>query len=305
MEIENLEIFVDVMNKGSFAAVARDKNVAPSTVSRAISNLEDELGIRLLNRTTRRIKPTEAGYAYFQRVEAIVEELERAKSITVDLGKNPTGELRITASMTFGNLNVVPFLPEFMAAYPRLDVYLNLSDIVVDLIDEGIDVAIRLGKIQDTGLVATQLTKMDYVIVASPAYLQQHGTPELPIDLESHQCILFPMPSLNNDWLFRDANGTLTTVKPNGRLKLTNALALKQSALAHMGITMISRWSIWEELQNGKLVELFKGYDTAMVDFDNAVWLAYPSRKYLPLKVRVFIDFMKNKFRDGVPWVKL
>lgn len=302
MELENLAIFVDVMNKGSFVAVARDRDVVPSTISRAISSLEDELGIRLLNRTTRRIKPTEAGQVYFQQVEAIVDELERAKSVTVDLGNNPTGELRLSASMTFGNLNVVPLLPEFMAAYPRLDVYLNLSDSVMDLVDEGIDVAVRLGNLADTGLVATRLTSLDYVIVASPAYLQQYGTPEQPTDIQSHQCMLFPMPGFNTDWLFRDSTGRVSTVKPHGRLQLTNALAHKQCALDHMGITMCSKWSVWDELQKGTLVQLFKEYDTAMVDFDSAVWLVYPSRKYLPLKVRVFIDFMKNKFRYGVPW---
>ncbi len=302
MELENLAIFVDVMNKGSFAAVARDRDVVPSTISRAISSLEDELGIRLLNRTTRRVKPTEAGQVYFQQVEAIVDELERAKSVTIDLGQNPTGELRLSASMTFGNLHVVPLLPEFMAAYPRLDVYLDLSDSVVDLVDDRIDVAIRLGKLPDTRLVATRLTKLDYVIVASPSYLAQHGTPERPIDIQSHQCLLFPMPGLNTDWLFRDAARVVTAVKPRGRLQLTNALAHKQCALDHMGITMCSKWSVWEELKKGTLVQLFKDYDTAMVDFDNAVWLVYPSRKYLPIKARVYIDYMKNKFQHGAPW---
>jgi len=305
MELDNISIFVEVMHKGSFAAVARDRDVAPSTISRAIATLEDELGIRLLNRTTRRIMPTEAGQVYFRQVEAIIDELEHAKSITEDLGKNPAGELRLTASMTFGNINIVPLLPEFMASYPRLKVYLNLSDTVIDLIDERIDVAIRLGKLQETGLVATRLTQLDYVIVASPDYIQAHGKPVHPIDIQSHQCILFPMPGFNNDWLFRDTSGAITSVKPSGRLQLTNALALKQSALDNMGITMVSKWSVWEELQQGTLVQLYKEYDTAVVDFDNAVWLVYPSRKYLPLKVRVFIDYMKTKFQTRLPWEKI
>ncbi len=302
MDLENLAIFVDVMNKGSYAAVARDRNLAPSTISRAISSLEDELGIRLLNRTTRRIKPTEAGQVYFQQVEAIVDELERAKSVTVDLGNNPTGELRVSASMTFGNLNIVPLLPEFMTTYPRLDVYLDLSDSLVDLVDDGIDIAVRLGKLPDTGLVATRLTNLDFVIVASPEYLQQHGTPEKPVDIKSHLCMIFPMPGFNTDWLFRDSTGAITAIKPEGRLQLTNALAHKQCALNHMGITMCSKWGVWEELKNGSLVQLFRQYDIAMVDFDSAAWLVYPSRKYLPLKVRVFIDFMKSKFQYGAPW---
>lgn len=301
MDLANLAIFVDVMNKGSFAAVARERDVVPSTISRAIASLEDELGIRLLNRTTRRIKPTEAGRVYFQQVEAIVDELEKAKSVTADLGNNPTGELRITASMTFGNLNVVPLLPEFMAIYPRLDVYMDLSDSVIDLVEQGIDIAIRFGKLADTGLVATRLANLDYAVVASPEYLKKNGIPQTPQALQSHQCMVFPMSGVNTDWLFRDTNGSVTTIKPRGRLTLTNALAHKQSALDHMGITMCSQWSVGNEIQSGQLVQLFKDYDTAMLDFDSAVWLVYPSRQYLPLKVRVFIDFMKSKFQSGMP----
>jgi len=297
MNLENLAIFVDVMNKGSFTAVARDRNIAPSSISRAISSLEDELGTRLLNRTTRRIKPTEAGQAYFQRVEAIIDELEQAKSITEDLSKNPTGELRITASMTFGNISIVPLLPEFMKLYPQLNIFFDLSDSVVDLVDEGIDVAIRFGKLHDTGLIATRLTDLDFAIVASPKYLQQYGTPKQPADIQVHQCIRIPMKGFNSDWLFRDSKKKITSIKVNGRLQLTNALALKRSVMDHMGITMLSKWSVRQELQEGSLVQIFNEYDTAMVDFDSAVWLVYPSKKYLPLKVRVFIDFMKSKFQ--------
>lgn len=301
MELENLVIFVDVMKKGSFAAVARDKNLAPSTISRAISNLEDELGLRLLNRTTRQIKATEAGNVYFQQIEAIVDELDRAKNVAIDLGQNPSGTLRLTASMTFGNQVIVPLLPEFMKTYPLLNVYFDLSDAVVDLVDQGIDVAIRLGKIKDTNLIATRLTSLDFVIVASPQYLKDHGTPENPSDLKSHQCIIFPMHEPDNGWLFRDNTGVVTEIKPSGRLQLTNALALKQCALDHMGVAMLSKWSAWEEIQSGRLVTLFNNYETAMQDFDSAVWLVYPSRKYLPLKVRVLIDFLKRKFEDAKP----
>lgn len=304
MDINSLEIFVEVMRKGSFAAVARDMRVVPSTISRAIANLEDELGIRLLQRTTRRIKPTEAGQVYFQQIEPIVDELDRAKSITVDLGNNPTGQLRLTTSMTFGNQIIVPLLPEFMTAYPRLDVFLNLTDSVLDIVDDGIDVAVRLGKLPDTSLIATRMTEMEYAIVASPEYLQQHGIPKMPSDIRTHQCLVFPMPGYSTDWLFRDRLGQVTAIKPRGRLQLTNAMAHKQCALNHMGITMCSLWSVWQEIRDGSLVQLFTSYEIAMADFDNAVWLVYPSRKYLPLKVRVFIDFMKEKFRPGLPWDK-
>lgn len=302
MDMNNLQIFVEVMRRGSFAAVARDLDVVPSTISRAIAGLEDELGVRLLQRTTRQINPTEAGQVYFQRVEPLIEELKQARSVTMDLGKNVTGKLRLTTSMTFGNTAIVPFLPEFMALYPGLSVHLDLSDAVVDIVDEGIDLAIRLGHLDDTDLVATKLADMEYIITASPAYLAQHGTPQTPEDIQDHQCLVFPMPTLGSDWLFRDKHGKVTTVTPNSRLQMTNALALKQCALADMGLSMCSKWSVWQEVQEGTLVPLFRDYDTAMVDFDNAVWLVYPSRHYLPLKVRVFIDFMKDKFSGGSPW---
>lgn len=302
MEMNNLQIFVEVMRRGSFAAVARDLDVAPSTISRAIAALEHELGVRLLQRTTRQVKPTEAGQVYFLRVEPLIEELNQARSVTVDLGRSPTGQLRLTASMTFGNTAIVPLLPEFMRRYPGLSVHLDLSDAVVDIVDQGIDLAIRLGHLADTGLVATRLADMQFIIVASPAYLAQHGTPDTPQDLQHHQCLVFPMPGLGSDWLFRDRQGQVTSVRPNSRLQMTNALALKQCALADMGITMTSKWTVWQELKAGSLIELFKDYDATMVDFDSAVWLVYPSRHYLPHKVRVFIDFMKEKFRHGKPW---
>lgn len=302
MDLDNLTIFIEVMRKESFSTVARDRGLVPSTVSRAIASLEDELGTRLLQRTTRRIKPTEAGQVYFQRIEPIIDDLRRANSLAVDLAKNPAGELRLTASMTFGNLNVVPLLPEFMAAYPQLDVYFNLSDSVVDLVDEGIDVAIRFGKVQGNGLVATRLRNLSYVVVASPEYLLKHGTPAQLSDLQFHECLQFQLPGMSSDWLFRDEHGKIQIIKPQGRLKMTNALALRQCALNHLGITLVSVWSVIEELRNGSLIPLFSEYEAAMTDFETAVWLVYPSRKYLPLKVRVFIDYMKRKFSEIETW---
>lgn len=303
--MESLHIFVEVMRRGSFAAVARDLDVVPSTISRAIASLEKELGVRLLQRTTRQIKPTEAGQVYFLQVEPLIDELRQARSMAVDLGHKPSGQLRLTASMTFGNTAIVPLLPEFMSRYPDLSVHLDLSDAVVDIVDQGFDLAVRLGHLTDKDLVATKLAEMQYIIAASPAYLAQHGTPQTPQQLDQHQCLVFPMPVLGSDWLFRDKQGQITRIQPNSRLQITNALALKQVALADMGITMCSYWSVWEEIQDGRLLQLFKDYDTAMVDFDNAVWLVYASRHYLPLKVRVFIDFLKEKFRYGRPWERV
>lgn len=302
MDTNNLQIFVEVMRRGSFAAVARELDVVPSTISRAVASLESELGVRLLQRTTRQLKPTEAGQAYFQRVEPLIEELEQARSVTVDLGKGPVGKLRLTASMTFGNTAIVPLLSEFMDRYPGLSLHLDLSDAVVDIVDQGIDLAIRLGQVIDTELVVTKLADMQFVATASPAYLARYGTPQTPQDLQHHQCLVLPVAGMRSEWLFRDRQGRVTAIQPNSRLQMTNALALKQCALADMGITLSSKWTVWQELKAGKLVELLTDYEPTIIDFDNAIWLVYPSRHYLPLKVRVFIDFIKEKFRQGNPW---
>ncbi|MDH5445524.1 MAG: LysR family transcriptional regulator [Gammaproteobacteria bacterium] len=296
MDTQNLQIFVEVMKRGSFAAVARELDVVPSTVSRAITSLEEELGVRLLQRTTRKVKPTEAGQVYYQRIEPLIEELNQARSITRDLGDEVTGTLRLTTSVTFGNSVIVPLLPEFMAKYPKLDVYCDLTDAVVDIVDDGFDLAVRLGHLNDSGLIATRLTDMRYVITASPSYLAQYGRPEQPEDIQHHQCLVFPHTGLGTDWLFRDNNGEIKSITPNSRLQLTNALALKECARAGMGLVMCSEWTVTRELYEGSLVRVFQDYDTAMASFDSAAWLVYPSRQYLPLKVRVFIDFMKEKF---------
>ena len=297
MDMNNLQLFIEVMRRGSFAAVARERDLVPSTVSRAVASLEEELGVRLLQRTTRQVKPTEAGQSYFQRIEPLIEELSYAGSLAQDLATQVTGSLRLTTSATFGNSAIVPLLPEFMQRYPQLDVYFDLTDAVVDIVDKGIDLAIRLGHLNDSALVATRLADIKYVVTASPAYLERHGEPRLPTDIRQHQCLTIPLAGLGTDWLFRNKQGEVISVTPNSRLQISNMLALKQCALAGMGLTMSSEWTVQQAIQDGQLVRLFRDYDTAMADFDSAVWLVYPSRHYLPLKVRVFIDYIKEKFQ--------
>ena len=301
MEVATLRAFVEVMRRGSFAAVARDRGVAASSVSRAIAALEDELGIRLFQRSTRRLAPTEAGSLYFERIEPIVVELERARLMAADMGDRPTGTLRVTAPVSFAQLNLVPLMPELGERYPDLILELLLTDRQVDLVAERIDVALRLGRLSDSALVARRLCPMVSVVCASPGYLSRRGRPRAPGDLPDHDCLLFPMPGWSTRWRFRDSQGRISEAPVNARLTISNALALGQCALAGMGLSLLPRWIIGRELYDGSLVDVFPDHEVTATDFDTAAWLLYPSRSYLPLKVRAFVDFLEQTFHRGAP----
>lgn len=295
MDLSVLQMFVDVMRQGSFAAVARDRNLDPSSVSRAIAALEDELGIRLLQRTTRQLSPTEAGMAYFQRVEPLVEEMQQAINLAVDMSGQPKGMLRVTTSVSFGLKCIVPLLPDFSATYPDLTLDLLLTDATVDLLAERVDVAIRLGLLADSTLIAQPLMRTHYRVCASPRYLKQQGEPTQPDEIEGHPCLLFPLPGFRSRWIFRNSQGDERSVPVQGRVVISNAIALHQCAIAGMGLALLPHWLVDSDLAAGTLVHVLADYDVTATDFNTAAWVVYPSRTYVPLKVRVLIDFLKQR----------
>lgn len=289
-----LQIFVEVMRQGSFAAVARDRNLDPSSVSRAIASLEEELGIRLFQRTTRQLSPTEAGTVYFERIESLVEEMQQAIDVAVDIVEQPKGILRVTASTSFGQKCLVPMLPNFQTRYPDLTVELLLTDTIVDLVAERVDLAVRLGLLADSTLIAQRLMQTHYSVCASPQYLQRCGQPQNPSDLENHNCLLFPLAGFRSRWIFKNSNGHTSEVAICGRTIISNAIALQHCAIAGMGLALLPNWLINDVLQTGALINVFPTHAVTATDFNTAAWLVYPSRAYIPLKVRVFIDFLKQ-----------
>ena len=300
MNLANLQLFIEVVRRGSFAAVARDHDVASSSVSRAVAALEDELGVRLFQRSTRRLELTEAGRHYFDSVEGAIEEIALAGQRTAELTESPRGVLRITAPSTMGQIGIVPLLPAFTQRYPELDIELLLTDTRLDLLVERIDVAIRLGTLLDTSHIATRLFSAPYTICASPAYLARHGTPTQPAELAHHDCLHLNLPDFEN-WRFRDLQGRLAKVAVHGRVVISNAQALKQCALTDMGITLLPEWVVKEELTMGGLVPLFTDFSVGVTEFEISVWMVYPSRRHLPLKVRVFAEFVREHFRRSPP----
>ena len=296
MDISGLEIFVEVMHQGSFAAVARERNIDPSSVSRAIASLERELKVKLLQRTTRQISPTEAGMTYFNRIEPLIEELQEAKELVSDISGSPTGTLRLTASVSFGIECIVPLLPEFEARYPELTVELLLTDTVIDLLAERVDLAIRLGLLEDSSLIAQRLIKTHYAVCGSPKYLAEKKI-SLPQDISQYNCLLFPLAGFRSRWLFRERTGTIETIPVKGNTIISSAIALKQCALSGMGLALLPYWLIDPELQSGALINVLTEYEVTATDFNTSAWLVYPSRSYVPLKVRLFIDFLKQEIQ--------
>lgn len=295
MNLENLRLFVEVARRGNFATVARDHDVDPSSVSRSMSQLEEEIGIRLFQRSTRHVALTESGEIYFTRITALLDALEQARDDAKASSNEADGTLRLTTSVAFGNTCLVPLLGLFRQQYPKVKLELLLTDTVLDLVPERIDLAIRLGKPTTTDLVTTKLFDTRYHICASPAYLQTHTPPALPQDLQQHSCLLFALPEFRSRWLFRDQHNVIEEVPVHGDISILSALALRECALAGLGPVLLANWLIGKDIAAGTLIDLFPQHHVTATDFATAIWLVYPSRTHLPSKVRVMIDFLKQQ----------
>jgi DNA-binding transcriptional LysR family regulator len=296
MDLETLELFVEVMRHGSFADVARARGVAPSSISRAIATLENELGIRLFQRSTRKLEPTEAAMVYFGRINPVVNEIETARQLALDVTEELKGTLRVTTGTVFGQTAIVPIIPELAKTHPQLSIELQLTDAYLDLVEERIDVAIRLGSLKDSSYIAKRLANMEFHVCASPDYIRRCGIPQKPEDIENHDCLVFPRTGYSVDWLFKDSRGGIKHIPIKGKYLITNSQAIKQCAITGMGLTLLPDWLINDALASGELVSMFSEYVVTATDFESAIWILYPSREYMPLKSRVFVDYLQLKF---------
>ncbi|MDP2120776.1 MAG: LysR family transcriptional regulator [Hoeflea sp.] len=294
MNLTDLTLIQDIARHGSFAAVARQRDVDPSSIGRLVAGIEAELGFRLFARTTRRMEVTEAGSLYLARVAPLSEELDRAADECRALQSEPRGLLRISASATFGQRFIVPRLAAFRSAYPEVAVEGLFSDSNIDLVAERIDLAVRLAPAVEGDYIVSKLMDTRYRIVASPGYLK--GAPPLayPEDLAQHRAILFPYRDYRSRWSFRDAAGMVTELAVDGDLVLSPAGAIRDAALAGLGPALLPDWLIDDDLENGELRRCIGGWDVTATTFDTAAWLIYPSRSYLPAKVRAMIEFLRS-----------
>lgn len=294
MELSALDLFLDVARRGSFAASARALDADPSAVSRQVAALEAQVGFRLFERTTRRLALTEAGKLLVDRLGGPVEEIRDILAAARDTLEKPTGTLTVTASVAMGERWLMPRLPAFLDAHPELKLNLILTDAIVDLVAENVDVGIRLGSVLEGSFVATKLMATRYFAVASPRYLAKHGRPARPADLAGRNCLYFALPGFGAVWRFRAPGGPVEEVAIAGGVRTNSALALRRGALDGMGIALLADWMIGEDVAAGSLVSLFPDLEATATDFQTADWIVYPSRAYVPAKTRAFIDYLRS-----------
>lgn len=295
--LTSMEVFVRVVDCGSFAGAAAAMKLSRGMVSKHVLALEERLSVRLLNRTTRTLNLTEAGAGYYERCRQIVQDAEEADRATSQLQSEPRGDLRINAPMTFGSMHLAPALPDLLGRYPDMSVDLVLNDRVIDLVDEGFDVAIRIARMPDSSLIARKLAPCRLVLCAAPGYLEKFGTPQIPQDLVNHRCLLYSISSSPREWHLSGPEGPVT-VKVNGPLRANNGEALMDAALTGLGILMLPTFIAGAHLASGALVPIMTDYAPRPLTI-NAV---YPHNRHLSAKVRAFVDFMVERFGTTPAW---
>ncbi len=292
-------VFAKVVEAGGFSAAAAALGISKSAVSKRVSRLEDRLGARLLNRTTRRIGLTEIGAAYYERAGRIAAEVEEAELAVSRLHAEPRGTLRLNAPMSFGVMHLAPAIPRFLARYPELAVDMALNDRLVDLVEEGYDVAVRISRLSDSSLIARRLAHSRRVVCGSPQYLERHGAPRSPGDLRDHNCLLYSYMLSGEEWPFRGPDGALS-VKVSGSFSTNNGEALREAALEGLGLAMIPSFIVGPELGDGRLVAVLREYE----ETDLSIYAVYPHARHLSAKVRAFVDFAAGRFGPEPYWDK-
>ncbi len=283
----SMEVFARVAEVKGFSEAARRLGQSKSSVSKHVSALENHLGVRLLNRTTRRLSLTEAGVAYYDWCRRIAADMEAAEDSVTRLHADPRGNLKVNAPMSFGRLHLAPVIPEFLERYPHVTVEMSMDDRVVDLIEEGFDLAVRITRLADSSLIARRIASSRRVICASPDYLEKHGVPRTPADLAHHNCLIYSYSPQGDRWRFTGPDGEYT-VRVSGNFWANSGDALQTAALGGVGVMSIPSFMIGEDLRAGRLVAVLEDYGQPELP----IHAVYPHQRHLTAKVRAFIDFM-------------
>ncbi len=297
-KLKAFETFVAVAQKGSLTAAAKAEGVAPAIIGRRLDSLEEHLGVRLMVRTTRRISLTQEGSAFLEDCQRLLSEVASAEASVSAGGVQASGHLRVTAPAGFGRRHVAPLVPEFRALHPRVSLSLNLSDRVVDLAAEGFDCAVRVGDLPDSSLVSVRLADNRRLCVATPEYLQRHGTPTHPNDLNRHECLtLSSDASQTRGWAFRLSRGEgggheIMHWRPSGPLDCSDGQVLHAWSLSGLGIAWRSTWEVQQDIAEGRLVSVLDEFAAP----PNGIFVVLPQRKHLPLRLRLWIDFLRDAF---------
>lgn len=292
-----MSVFARVVELGSFARAAERLALSTSAVSRQVADLEAHLQTRLLNRTTRRLSLTESGHAFYERCVQVLADLEEAEQAAAQTALVPRGTIKLTCSVSYGVRHLAPALAEFLALHPEVKFDLSLSDRVVDLVEEGFDLGIRIGALGGGNLIARRLGETRMLACASPAYLKAHGSPRTPADLARHNCVTYAYVADGDQWLFRDRAGGEHRVRVAGNIHANNGDLLAAAAVLGVGLVFEPEIIVGEALAAGRLVRLLPDYEAPVLP----VHAVYASRKHLSAKVRAFVDFLAARFAGAAP----
>ena len=296
-QLTGMRVFAAIVDKGGFAPAGQALGISKTMVSKHLAAIEDRLGVRLLYRTTRKIGLTEIGAEYFRRCQEIVQLVEEADSRLLDSGGQARGLLRVSAPVSFSELHLASCIAEYRGGHPLVQVELIVDDAVVDLIEEGFDLAVRIGRLKDSSLVARRLAPANIVLAASPAYLAARGTPLHPDDLVQHDCLLYTNSTERDGWRFEAADGP-RTLRVRGPLISNNGGILMQAAIDGQGIAEVPTFIAGAALQDRRLVEVLPG----QMPQDRAIYAVFPGNRHLSPKVRSFVDFLVERFGGRPYW---
>ena len=298
-QFRQISTFVDVVARGSLSAAARAEGIAPAMIGRRLDALESRLGVKLLQRTTRKLVLTDEGTAFLEDCQRILAELEEAEAAVAERSAKATGHLLISAPAGFGRQHVAPLLPSFLAEHREVTVNLNLNDRLVDVVGEGVDVAIRIASLSDSSMVGVKLADNQRVLVAAPAYLKRHGTPQALADLARHNCLAISSEGSQRGWTFRDG-GKIVTMKVAGNMVCNDGAVLHDWALAGKGLAWRSMWEVHAEIADGRLNTVLDRFAAP----GNDIYAVFAQRRHLPLRIRAFVDFLRHMYAQPGYWRK-
>lgn len=295
--LAEMEAFVHVVEQGGFTDAARKLGVSKSAISKHVAALESRLAVRLLNRTTRRVSPTEIGLAYYDRAKTVLKDAAEADDMVTAMQAEPRGALRVSVPVSFGITHLAGAVLAFLEAYPEVEVHLVLDDRFVEIVAEGFDLAIRIGTLADSSLLARKLAETRMMLVASPRYVAARGTPRTVDDLTEHQLLHYSNLSTGNVWRLRTIKGQERQIRVGGRLTANNGETLRRAAEAGLGIAMQPSFILGNAVSEGRLVEILPDHPLETV----GIHAVYPPGRFTQPKLRVFIDFLAEHFRDMGP----
>jgi DNA-binding transcriptional LysR family regulator len=284
-----MEAFVLVVDTGSFSAAARRLNVGQPAVSKLVAQLEDRLGVKLLVRTTHGLTPTEAGLNYYERARRSIAEADEAELVARGASKGLSGRLRVSAAVTFARIHLIPHMPAFLADHRDLKLDIVLDDRKVDLVQEGIDVALRMGSLVDSTLTARRIASCRHAVLSTPAYFARAGEPATPADLPAHDAVIYAQRGGGADWIFRH-DGTEVPVALNGRLRISAAEGVRAAVLAHGGIAIASEWMFTPEIAAGTVKAVLQDWELPQLD----LWAVFPAGRAASTKARTFVNFVEK-----------